>query len=166
MSGAEKIVMEAEIDFVLSAAEVAMTVTDLSVGTAAAAMYVVALPLAVCAESNEPQAPALSHVTDQFTPIFEGSFVTTAVIVAVAFTCKDEGGAVIKETEIARGVSGLLFPLPQVVSQKLWARAALTRQPAIVPVLFRLLIVSSRPTLNGAATNATVAKWPDSRHGK
>jgi len=158
MRGAQKIVMEAETDLVLSAADVAMTVTLLPVGTAAAAMYVVALPLAVSVESNEPQAPALLHVTDQCTPAFEGSFETTAVSVAVASTCKDEGGAVIKETEIARGGGGVLFPLPQLVSKKHSARTVLTRQTALVPILFRLLIVSSRPSRNGAATIPTDAK--------
>jgi ethanolamine utilization microcompartment shell protein EutL len=41
------IVMLAGTDFVLSAVEVAVTVTVLPVGTAAGALYVVALPLAV-----------------------------------------------------------------------------------------------------------------------
>jgi len=41
------IVMVAETDFVLLAVEVAVTVTVLPVGTAAGAVYVVALPLAV-----------------------------------------------------------------------------------------------------------------------
>jgi len=40
------IVMVAETDFVLLAVEVAVTVTVLPVGTAAGAVYVVALPLA------------------------------------------------------------------------------------------------------------------------
>ncbi len=45
--GGGVMVMVAETDFVLLAVEVAVTVTVLGVGTAAGAVYVVALPLAV-----------------------------------------------------------------------------------------------------------------------
>ena len=98
--GGGVMVMFAETNFVLSAVEVAVTVTILPLGTAAGAVYVVGTPLAVWVGLNDPQAPVLPHVTDQSTPAFFESFETTAVIGLVAFTSIDVGGGGLKETLI------------------------------------------------------------------
>jgi hypothetical protein len=63
---------------------------------------VVALPLAVCVGLNDPQGPAAVHF--QFTPLFKGSFETTAVMGEVPLSCKAEGGVGLNETEIGRVV--------------------------------------------------------------
>jgi len=102
-------VMFAETDFVESACEVALTVTVVPVGTAAGAVYVVETPLAVWVGENDPQAPALPQVTVQSTPLFKGSFDTTAVMGLVAFTCTDVGGGGLKATEIGGGTGVIVI---------------------------------------------------------
>ena len=69
----------ADADFVVSVTEVAVTVTALPLGIALGAVYVVALPLAVDVGLKLPHAPALPQVTDQVTPAFAESLLTTAV---------------------------------------------------------------------------------------
>jgi hypothetical protein len=64
------------------ATDVALMVTVLPVGGVAGAVYVVAVPLAVAAGLNEPQFE-LPQLTDQLTPLFEGSLATVAVTDAV-----------------------------------------------------------------------------------
>jgi hypothetical protein len=115
------IVMVAEIDFVASAVEVATTFTVFPEGTAAGAVYVVALPLAVWAGLNDPQAPALPQVTDQSTPLFDESLATDAVIEAVVLISRDDGGAALKETAITGGGGGFeveLAPPPHPTKAK------------------------------------------------
>ena len=46
---------------------------------------------------NEPQFE-LPQVTIQFTPLFDGSFVTTAVRAVMLLICTEEGGGGLKET--------------------------------------------------------------------
>ena len=65
----------------LSATDVAFTVTVLPVGGVAGAVYVVAAPLAVGVGLNEPQLE-LPQLTDQVTPLPEGSLATVAVMEA------------------------------------------------------------------------------------
>ena len=62
--------------FVGSAVEVAVIVTLPDV---AGAVYVVGLPLAVCAGEKMPQFPALEQVTDQSTPALPVSLATAAI---------------------------------------------------------------------------------------
>jgi hypothetical protein len=69
---AEVIVKVVTADFVASATEVAVRVTVAGEGTAAGAVYVIAVPEALEAEDNVPQAapvhPAPANV--QVTPLF------------------------------------------------------------------------------------------------
>ncbi len=106
----------AEAVLVLSDVEVAVTVTEPPVGTEGGAVYVVALPLAVCAGLNDPQAPALPHVTVQSTPALDGSFATTAVSGLLELTSTDEGGAGLKETAIAGTVMVVAAEIDFVLS--------------------------------------------------
>jgi hypothetical protein len=97
------IVVFPEADLVLSAVDVAVIVTELPAGTALGAVYVVAAALAVCVGLNVPQA--LAGAQDQSTPPpVDASLATVAAIWAVAPTCSEAGGAVLKETEITGGV--------------------------------------------------------------
>jgi hypothetical protein len=59
---------------------------------------VVVPPLTVWAELNEPQSPAVWHVTFQFTPAFAVSPVTVALTLAGVLTARLEGGGVSKAT--------------------------------------------------------------------
>ena len=52
---------------------------------------------------NDPQAE-LPQVTDQSTPLFDGSFVTTAVRGLIALVNIDDGGGGLKETTGARAI--------------------------------------------------------------
>jgi hypothetical protein len=61
----------------------------------------VAVPLAVDVALKEPQAPVVPQVTDQVTPAFLVSLVTTAVRLLVVPVVRDVGGAGLKATEIA-----------------------------------------------------------------
>ena len=81
MGGAVVMVMTAVTNLLLSAVEAAFMVTVLPVGTAAGAMKVVAVSLAVCAAVNEPHAPALPQVTLQSTPAFVPSLATCALTI-------------------------------------------------------------------------------------
>ena len=74
----------AETDFVLSVTDVAVIVTVLLLGTANGAVYAVGMPLAVLPALKVPQAPALPQVTDQVTPAFAESLLTTAAKELVA----------------------------------------------------------------------------------
>jgi hypothetical protein len=60
-----------------------MLATRLFVEMVGGAAYVMACPLAVCAELNEPQLVEGGQGKDQSTPALVGSLDTTAVIVAV-----------------------------------------------------------------------------------
>jgi hypothetical protein len=78
-------------NFVGSAVAVAVMVTVLPGGMTEGAIYVVGAPLAVCMGVKPPQLPPVQE-TDQSTPLFNGSFETMALTVAVAFVCIEEGG--------------------------------------------------------------------------
>ena len=75
-----------------------------------------AAPLAVATGLNEPQAPVpvLPQVTDQFTPLFAESLVTTAVSEAVAPTIKEAGGVPLNATET--GPTGVVLLLEHATS--------------------------------------------------
>jgi hypothetical protein len=78
--------------WLVSVVEVATIVTVLPVGTAAGAVKVVALPLAVCAGAKEPQFPGLPQVTVQSTPAFAESLVTVATSGAEALSTREFPG--------------------------------------------------------------------------
>jgi len=113
--------MVAETDLVLSATEVAVTVTELFVadGSAEGAVYVVEVPGPLVV--NEPHAPLLApQVTDNFTPALAESLVRVTASDAEAFTWRDAGTAEVNATEI--GSTGVVFGLddpPQAASAAL-----------------------------------------------
>jgi hypothetical protein len=110
-AGGPVIVIVAEADFVLSVTEVAVTVTEFPVGIAVGAVNVVAPPLIVCAELNEPHAE-LPHVTVQRTPAAALSLLTFAVRLVVAAVTSDAGGVAASATEIVTGGFGFELPPP------------------------------------------------------
>jgi hypothetical protein len=126
-------VMVADADFVVSVTEVAVTVTVLPVGTADGAVYVVAEPLAVLVELNPPQAPVLPQVTDQVTPAFAESLLTTAVSDVVALVWSEEGGVELKVTEI--DVVFVEFEQPVKKARKTMARMLAYALSFIAPPL-------------------------------
>jgi hypothetical protein len=69
-------------DLVPSATDVAVTATSRFAATELGAVYVVATPLAVAVGDTEPQG-AVEHDTVQVTPLFDESFTTVAVKLAV-----------------------------------------------------------------------------------
>lgn len=105
------IVIVCEADFVASVTEVAVTVTVLLVGTAAGAVYVVVLPLAVVEGLKLPQA-ALPQLTVHRTPAFAESLFTLAASCAVAEVCSDVTVCDTNTTEIAAGGFGVLLVPP------------------------------------------------------
>jgi hypothetical protein len=83
---------------------------------AAGAVYEVVTVLAVCAGVKVPHVAA--GVQLQSTPPFAESFVTVAAIVAVAFTAREVGGAVLSEMASAGGgVTLELLPHPTPTSR-------------------------------------------------
>ena len=86
----------AETDFVLSVTDVAVMVTVFPLGTAAGAVYVVAVPLAVCVAAIEPQEDP-PQVTVQVTPALAESLATTAVILVTALTVSGLAGGGAKD---------------------------------------------------------------------
>jgi hypothetical protein len=88
-AGAAVTVIVAEADFVVSATDVAVSVTVGGVGTFAGAVYVIATPEPLDAADNVPHvaplqpAPESAHVT----PLLAGSLVTVAVNGCAAPTC-------------------------------------------------------------------------------
>ena len=62
---------------------------------------------------------------------------------AVAFTCKEEGGAVAKEMEIVGGGVCVLFAPPHPVSEKLRTNAAVKNHAIAGPAIILFLIASS-----------------------
>jgi hypothetical protein len=122
--------MVADADFVLSVTEVATTMTVLFVGTAVGAVYVVGALLAVEAELKLPH-DVLPQVTDQVTPAFALSLVTTAVRLVVEPTKREVGGVGVSATEIEGGgaaVTVMVFDAVFVLS--------VTDVATIVTVLF------------------------------
>jgi hypothetical protein len=75
-------------------------VTVSGLGTAAGAVYVVAVPLPVDIAETLPHC-VLAHLTVQVTPAFALSLTTVAVSEAVLPTTSEEGGTDAKLTEIA-----------------------------------------------------------------
>lgn len=108
-------VIDTEADLVVSAAEVAVTVTVFPVGTAEGAVNVVVelFPVELVGLTEPHAVPP--QWTVQVTPAPLPSFVTTAVRVAVAPVATDVGGLGML-TVIAWGVSP--EPLPHAVGQK------------------------------------------------
>jgi hypothetical protein len=97
-TGAALIVIVAPFDFVLSATEVAVSVTVAGDGTLAGAVYVTDVLVTLL---SVPQADPVHPVPDnpQLTPLFCESFCTEAVKFAVVETCT-EFDAGLTETEI------------------------------------------------------------------
>jgi hypothetical protein len=100
-SGAAVTVIVADADFVLSATEVAFSVTVAGVGTDAGAVYVVDVVVTLVSVPHvapEHPVPESDHVT----PLFCESFCSAAVKPAVVETCTDvERG--LTPTEIGNG---------------------------------------------------------------
>jgi hypothetical protein len=71
-------------------------------------------PLAVEAGLKVPQG-ALPQVTDQVTPAFLLSLLTTAVRPAVALVASEVGGAGLKATEIAGGAGAVIVIVAETV---------------------------------------------------
>jgi hypothetical protein len=92
--------MLAETDLVESVTDVAVTVT---VVAAAGALYVVAVPLAVELAEKLPHCAVL-QATVHLTPALALSLVTMAVRLVVALVTAEDGGCVLKVTEIAGGL--------------------------------------------------------------
>ena len=109
-------VIESEADLVLSATEVAVTVTDRFADTEPGAVYVVAAPLAVAAGATVPQG-AVEHDTVQVTPLFEESLATVAVKLTVcpSSTLCDVVGETL--TEIG-GVADWLLAQPKLLAAR------------------------------------------------
>jgi hypothetical protein len=93
-------VIVAETDLVVSATEVAVTVTVPPAGTAEGAVYVVEAPLPVVEVLNEPHALAVPQVTDQVTLTLDELLVTAAESCVDLPVDSDVGGAVANSTEI------------------------------------------------------------------
>ena len=106
--GAE-IVIVAEIDFVESVTEVAITVTVAGFGVEPGALYLVAAPLAVEPVEKLPHCE-LPQVTVHLTPPLALSLLTTAVTLVLVPESRDDGGWGLKATEI--GAGGLEEPDP------------------------------------------------------
>lgn len=99
----------------VSAAEVAVTVTDESLmGGVLGAVYVVAAPLAVAVGDSEPQG-GVEHDTVHVTPLFAESLETVALICCVPLACivADAG-----ETATLMGGGGVEWLLPQPTMPK------------------------------------------------
>ena len=105
--GGGVIVIVADTVFVLSESDVAVTVTVLDAGTVAGAVYVTAAPLAVVAGLKLPHC-GLPQATDQLTPPFLLSLVTTAVKLALVLASSDEAGCGLKEIPITGGGVGAI----------------------------------------------------------
>ena len=118
------IVICAETDLLLSATEVAVTVTVVPAGIAEGAVYVVAAAFAL--GPKEPHAPGLpqvtAHVTALLPPVVGLANVAAAVSDAEAFTASDVGGGETKVTPVGPGDGGggdWLWEPPQPDSAKI-----------------------------------------------
>jgi hypothetical protein len=102
------IVICAETDLLLSATEVAVTVTVVPAGIAEGAVYVVAAASAL--GPKVPHAPGLpqvtAHVTALLPPVMGLANVAAAVSDAEAFTASDVGGGATKMTPVGPGGAG------------------------------------------------------------
>jgi hypothetical protein len=124
-------VIDTEADLVVSAAEVAVTVTMFPVGTAAGAvnMVVELFPVELVGFTAPQAAPP--QCTVQLTPAPLLSFVTTAVRVAVAPTATEVG-----RFEMLTDMDGGLLPEPpHAASEKLIAIMTKTATPLRADVL-------------------------------
>jgi hypothetical protein len=96
--------MVAETDFVLSVTDVAVSVTVFPLGTALGAVYVVAVPLAVCVVATEPHEDP-PQVTVHFTlGLAAESLLTFAVILVVVLIVIGLGGGGARDTEMGGGI--------------------------------------------------------------
>ena len=102
----EVIVNVAVALLVVSATDLAVSVTVAGFGTLAGAVYVIAVPEALVADDKVPQVAPLhpAPVNVQVTPLFCASFCTVAVMLRVCPVCTD-AVAGFTETEIAGGVA-------------------------------------------------------------
>src|SRR5215469_2712486 len=122
-------------NFVESALDVAVIVTELLAGMTAGAVYVITALSAVCAglTLNDPQLPPVAAVqlTDQFTPFggFALSFRTLALICAVAPTTRDVGGCSVNVIERA-GVFTVTLALMAALGFAVGAACMVTCRPA------------------------------------
>jgi hypothetical protein len=79
----------AELDFVPSETEVAVSVTVAGLGTAAGAVYVTLDPDALVVADSDPHPPAVAHAAAHVTPFAAVSFATVAVKLCVALVATD-----------------------------------------------------------------------------
>jgi hypothetical protein len=82
-------VIVAELDFVPSVAEVAVSVTVAGLGTVAGAVYVIAAPEALVVADNDPHPLGVAHDAAHVTPFAALSFATVAVKLCVALVATD-----------------------------------------------------------------------------
>jgi len=108
-------VIVADAVAVPSVTELATTLTVPPVGTFAGAVYVVAAPLAVDVGLKLPHEDP-PQVTDQLTPAFPLSLLTTAVNDPVCPAVIVVGGAGLKVTEISGGFGPLPPPPPHAAA--------------------------------------------------
>lgn len=97
------IVIVADADFVLSATEVAVTVTVLPPGMAEGAVYIVVALFPVEVVGLKLPHVELAHLTVQVTPAAISSPLTSAVRVALVLVATDVGGLNMV-TEMSEGV--------------------------------------------------------------
>jgi hypothetical protein len=91
-------VIVAEADFVPSLTAVAVNVTVPGLGTAAGAVYVIAVPEALVVADNDPHPLAVAHDAAHVTPFAALSLLTVAVKLCVALGATD---AVVGDTVTA-----------------------------------------------------------------
>jgi len=91
-------VIVADADFVPSLTDVAVRVTVAGLGTAAGAVYVIAVPEALVAADKDPQPFAVAQEAAQVTPFAALSLLTVAVKFCVPFVAID---AVVGDTVTA-----------------------------------------------------------------
>jgi hypothetical protein len=164
------IVICAETDLLLSATEVAVTVTVVPAGIAEGAVYVTAPASALVPKA--PQAPGLpqvtAHVTAPFPPVVELANVAAAAIATEAFTASDVGGGEIKTTPVGSGGGGEggdwppCEPPPQPASVTITSKPAHPTTLVSRPALGRLI---ARPffglihSIRHRGSNAGQQRW-------
>jgi hypothetical protein len=95
------IVIAADADFVPSLTDVADSVTVAGLGTAAGAVYVIAVPEALVVADSAPHPPAVAHEAAHVTPFAALSLLTVAVKLCVALVATDaEAGVTVTDTPV------------------------------------------------------------------
>jgi hypothetical protein len=145
-------VILAEADLLVSAIEVAVTVTVEPEGIAAGAVYVIALRSALVLK--EPQAPGVPQITDHVTRLFPTRTVignvAAAISVADALIARDVGGGVRNRTAFGSEggmVGGPLKLPPHPVSPAIVPRQKRTvlRNDIRAPLRSITALVEARP---------------------